>query len=78
MRGLEASLARTSKKGKLADAIRYVLTRWTGLSRFLDDGGIEIDSNTVERSIRQLALIARMRSLSVPMTAATTGPSSPH
>ncbi|MBS86354.1 MAG: IS66 family transposase [Sphingobium sp.] len=55
-RFLEASLARTSNKGKLADAIRYALTRWTGLSRFLDDGRIEIDSNTVERAIRPLAL----------------------
>ena len=32
------------------------LARWEGLSRFLDDGRIEIDSNTVERSIRPLAL----------------------
>jgi transposase len=55
-RYLEASLAKASKKGKLADAIRYALTRWTGLSRFLDDGRIDIDSNTVERSIRPLAL----------------------
>ncbi len=55
-RFLETSLTRASKKGKLADAIRYALTRWTGLSRFLDDGRIEIDSNTVERSIRPLAL----------------------
>lgn len=53
---LDASLARSSKKGKLADAIRYALTRWTGLSRFLNDGRIEIDSNIVERSIRPLAL----------------------
>ena len=55
-RFLEASLTKTSKKGKLADAIRYALTRWKGLGRFLDDGRIEIDSNTVERSIRPLAL----------------------
>jgi len=27
-----------------------------GLSRFLDDGHLEIDSNTVERSIRPIAL----------------------
>ena len=32
------------------------LARWEGLCRFLDDGRIEIDSNTVERSIRPLAL----------------------
>jgi len=33
---------RSSRKSKLADAIRYALTRWTGLTRFLDDGRIEI------------------------------------
>jgi transposase len=55
-RFLEGSLAKASKKGKLADAIRYALARWTGLGLFLDDGRIEIDSNTVERSIRPLAL----------------------
>ena len=53
---LDDGLARSSRKSKLADAIRYALTRWTGLSRFLDDGRVEIDSNTVERSIRPLAL----------------------
>ena len=53
---LDINLARSSRKSKLADAVRYALTRWTGLSRFLDDGRIEIDSNTVERSIRPLAL----------------------
>ena len=35
---LETSFARASGKGKLADAIRYALDRWEGLSRFLDDG----------------------------------------
>jgi hypothetical protein len=45
-----------SKKSKLAEAIRYALARWEGLSRFLDDGRIEIDSNAVERSIRPIAL----------------------
>jgi hypothetical protein len=28
----------------------------TGLTRFLDDGGNEIDANTVERLIRRIAL----------------------
>ena len=36
--------------------IRYALSRWDGLSRFLDDGRIDLDSNIVERSIRPLAL----------------------
>jgi transposase len=53
---LEARLRQVSAKSKLADAIRYALTRWAGLSLFLDDGRVELDSNTVERSIRPLAL----------------------
>ena len=40
----------------LAEAIRYGLNHWDGLVRFLDDGRIEIDSNTVERSMRPIAL----------------------
>ena len=53
---LRAKLALISQKTKLAEAIRYALSRWDGLSRFLDDGRIEIDSNVVERSIRPIAL----------------------
>lgn len=53
---LRAKLALVSQKSKLAEAIRYALARWTGLSRFLDDGRIEIDNNVVERSIRPIAL----------------------
>ena len=34
-----------------------------GLCRFLDDGRIEIDSNTVERSIRPIALKQQKRTL---------------
>jgi hypothetical protein len=52
---LEARLRQVSAKSKLADAIRYALTRWAGLSLYLDDGRVELDSNTVERSIRPLA-----------------------
>jgi len=53
---LRAKLALISQKTKLAEAIRYALSRWEGLTRFLDDGRIEIDSNVVERSIRPIAL----------------------
>jgi transposase len=55
-RYLEARNAQVSAKSKLGEAIRYALTRWDGLSRFIDDGRIDLDSNTVERSIRPLAL----------------------
>jgi transposase len=53
---LREKLALISQKGKLAEAIRYGLARWSGLCLFLDDGRIEIDSNTVERAIRPLTL----------------------
>lgn len=53
---LRAKLALISQKTKLAEAIRYALSRWNGLTYFLDDGRIEIDSNVVERSIRPIAL----------------------
>lgn len=49
-------LGLVSQKSKLAEAIRYALSRWPGLTHFLDDGQVEIDSNIVERSIRPLAL----------------------
>jgi transposase len=53
---LDARLRQVSAKSKLAEAMRYALSRWDGLSRFLEDGRIDLDSNTVERSIRPLAL----------------------
>ena len=53
---MELKLAVVSRKGKVAAALRYALSRWVGLTRFLDDGRIEINSNIVERAIRPLAL----------------------
>ncbi len=53
---LETSLAKVPKGSKLGEALGYGLNQWDGLVRYLDDGRIEIDSNTVERSIRPLAL----------------------
>jgi hypothetical protein len=53
---LELELNRLPPRGGVADAIRYALTRWTALCRFLDDGHIELDNNTVERAIRPIAL----------------------
>jgi hypothetical protein len=43
-------------RSPIAEAIRYGLSHWVRLIRFLDNGRIEIDSNTVERSIRPIAL----------------------
>src|SRR6476469_7754838 len=53
---LRGKLQMISQKTKLAEAIRYALSRWKGLTRSIDDGRIEIDSNVVERSIRPIAL----------------------
>ena len=53
---LKSQLERVSQKGKLAEAIRYALARWEGLSLFLGDGRVEMDSNIVERAIRPIAL----------------------
>jgi len=51
---LEHQLARVSAKAPIADEIRYGLNHWDGLTRFLDDGRIELDTNAVERSIRPI------------------------
>jgi transposase len=53
---LEHELARVSSGASIAEAIRYGLNHWDGLTRFLDDGRIELDTNIVERSIRPLVL----------------------
>ena len=53
---LEAQLSRVSGRSTLAEAIRYALSRWEGLTRFLHDGRIELDTNPVERAIRPVAL----------------------
>ena len=52
----QARLAEVSGKSPIAAAIRYTLNQWDGLVRFIDDGRIEIDSNTIERSMRPIAL----------------------
>ena len=53
---LEKILAQVAGGSSIAHAIRYGLNHWDGLVRFLDDGRIEINSNTVERSMRPIAL----------------------
>jgi transposase len=53
---LEEKLKVVAKNGNIGEAIRYGLSRWEGFTRFLDDGRIEMDSNTVERAIRPITL----------------------
>ena len=49
-------LAEGSAKSDLAKAIKYTLNHWNGLTVFLTDGRVEVDSNIVERTIRPIAL----------------------
>jgi transposase len=53
---LQAHQGRASAASDLAKAIRYALRHWPGLTLFLDDGRVEMDSNVVERAIRPVAL----------------------
>ena len=52
----EQTLSRVSTKSELAVSIRYALTRWVALTRFIDDGRVEIDNNAAERALRCVAL----------------------
>ncbi len=49
---LQATLTTVSAKSDLAAAIGYALKRWTALTRYRDDGAIEIDNNAAERALR--------------------------
>jgi hypothetical protein len=51
---LEHQLVRLPGRSRLAEAIRYMQKLWDGLVLFLDDGRLELDTNTVERAIRPI------------------------
>jgi transposase len=53
---LIATAKKISKKSDLAGAIHYALARWKALTRYRDDGRVEIDNNAAERSLRAVAL----------------------
>lgn len=48
--------ARAANKSPLGEALNYIAKYWDGLRLFLTDGRIEIDNNSVERTIRPIAL----------------------
>jgi hypothetical protein len=50
-----ATLPKLSRKSDTTAAIRYALTRWDALLRYLDDGHVEIYNNAAERSLRSVA-----------------------
>ncbi len=50
------TLTKLSRKSDTAAAIRYAMSRWRALTRYLDDGRIEIDNSAAERALRTVAL----------------------
>jgi hypothetical protein len=53
---LETTLAKLSRKSDTAAAIRYALSRWAALKRYVNDGQLAIDDNADERALRIVAL----------------------
>jgi transposase len=52
----ETTLQKLSRKSDTTAAIRYALSRWDALARYIEDGHIEIDNNAAERSLPGVAL----------------------
>lgn len=46
----------TLPKSPLGDAIGYALDQWTALTRYLEDGALDIDNNAAERALRGIAV----------------------
>ena len=53
---LGADAVRLSRRSEMGKAVAYVRSRWNGLTRFAEDGRIDMDTNPVENAIRPLAL----------------------
>src|ERR1700729_374997 len=53
---MEKVLRSLSTKSETAAAIRYALSHWRALTRYVDDGRLEIDNSAAERSLRAVVL----------------------
>ena len=53
---MRAERARLSRHAPVAKAMDYMLKRWDGFTRFLDDGRICLTNNAAERALRGIAL----------------------
>lgn len=53
---LRETVSTLSRKSDTTAAIQYALNRWAALTRYCDDGVIEIDNSAAERSLRGVAL----------------------
>jgi len=53
---MRAERPRLSRHAPVGKAMDYMLTRWEGFTRFLDDGRICLTNNAAERALRGIAL----------------------
>ncbi len=53
---LQSCLTKLSQKSDTTAAVKYALGRWEALTRYAEDGGLEIDNNAAERALRAVAL----------------------
>ena len=53
---MEKTLRSLSTKSETAGAIRCALSHWRALTRYVDDGLLEIDNNAAERALRAVAI----------------------
>jgi hypothetical protein len=55
-RWLDETYAKSPPRSAIGNALAYSINRWTALTRYLDDGWLNIDNNPVENAIRGIAL----------------------
>jgi len=53
---MDKTLSSLSSKSETAGAIRYALSHWRALTRYVDDGLLEIDNNAAKRALRVVAI----------------------
>src|SRR5215510_1463262 len=53
---LDQQLQRIPGRGELAKAIRYARSRWEALTRYIEDGRLEISNNAVENMLRCIGI----------------------
>jgi hypothetical protein len=55
-RWLDETYAKSPPKSAIGNALAYSINRWPALTRYLEDGWLNIDNNPVENAIRGICL----------------------
>jgi hypothetical protein len=53
---LDAEAKKVLPKSPVGEAIHYARAQWVGLTRYLEDGLLELDNNRAERALRRVAV----------------------